>query len=573
MASTTAMTIGLSGLNANARNLDVIGNNIANINTTAFKSSRMLFATQFSRTLSLGSVPGATSGGSNPTQIGLGVSIAGTQRNFNSGALSATGDSRDLALEGDGFFIVERGANRFYTRAGAFRPNSQNDLVNISGDRVMGYGVDANFVVNTASLMPLNLPVGQMRLTQATANAAVAGNLNAGGTVAGQGATITAGALTSIAVPGPITGATLLTDIDDPNQAGTQPLFTAGQQIQITGAQQGGKTLPTQTLAITATTTAADVQAFLQSALGINTGVGTNADGAMPGVTITAGGQFQIIGNQGTANDLTVATTNIRTLSAAGAPVGSPLTMTKAPGASATGESVRATLIAYDSLGNPLSVDVTMVLEQRSGGAGTTWRWFAESADNLTGTGSNLIVGSGTLSFDPQGQLITTAPVTLTVGRTGTGAIDPMSFDVDVSTLTALTDSTPNFSQTSQDGAPMGILASFSVSDNGMITGAFTNGLTRTIGQVAVAKFTNPEGLVDVGSNLFGVGPNSGTPIVTTPTSFGTGRVVGGSLELSNVDLAEQFTNLITASTGYSASSRVITTADQLIQQLLVIGR
>lgn len=573
MASTTAMTIGLSGLNANARNLDVIGNNIANINTTAFKSSRMLFATQFSRTLSLGSVPGDTSGGSNPTQIGLGVSIAGTQRNFNSGALSATGDSRDLALEGDGFFIVQRGNNRLYTRAGAFRPNSENDLINVSGDRVMGYGVDANFTVNSAALIPLNLPVGQMRLTQATANSAVAGNLNAGGTVAGQGATITAGALTSIAVPGPITGATLLTDIDDPNQAGTQPLFTAGQQIQISGAQQGGKTLPTQTLAVTATTTAADVQAFLQNALGIDTTVGNNADGATPGVTITAGGQFQIIGNQGLANDLTVATTNIRTLSAAGAPVGSPLTMTKAPGASATGESVRATLIAYDSLGNPLSVDVTMVLEQRSGGSGTTWRWFAESPDNLTGAGVNLNVGSGTISFDPQGQLITTAPVSLTVGRTGTGAIDPMSFDMDISTLTALTDSTPNFSQTSQDGAPMGILASFSVGDNGLITGAFTNGLTRTIGQVAVAKFTNSEGLVDVGSNLFAVGPNSGTPIVTTPLSFGTGRIVGGSLELSNVDLAEQFTNLITASTGYSASSRVITTADQLIQQLLVIGR
>ena len=132
MASTTAMFSALSGLNANARRLDVIGNNISNVNTTAFKSNRMLFATQFSRNISLGSVPSAESGGSNPAQIGLGVTIAGTQRDFSNGSLAATGDARDLAIEGDGFFVVQRGSQQFYTRAGTFR------------HRVAGLEEDAN---------------------------------------------------------------------------------------------------------------------------------------------------------------------------------------------------------------------------------------------------------------------------------------------------------------------------------------------------------------------------------------------------------------------------------------------
>ena len=143
----------------------------------------------------------------------------------------------------------------------------------------------------------------------------------------------------------------------------------------------------------------------------------------------------------------------------------------------------------------------------------------------------------------------------------------------DSDSVTSLDSNTSSLAATYQDGAPRGTLASYSVGTNGIITGAFTNGLTRTVGQVALATFANPEGLVDIGSNLFTNGPNSGTPVVGEPLSLGAGKVVGGALELSNVDLSQEFINLILASTGYSASSRVITTTDQLMQQLLVLGR
>jgi len=145
MASTVAMFTGLSGLSANARNLDVIGNNIANVNTIAFKSNRMLFSPTFSRNFSLGTAPSTSTGGTNPGQIGLGVTIAGTQRNFNNGSISATGVATDVAIEGDGFLIVDKAGERFFTRAGAMQRNQSNDLVTIGGARVLGFTVDENF--------------------------------------------------------------------------------------------------------------------------------------------------------------------------------------------------------------------------------------------------------------------------------------------------------------------------------------------------------------------------------------------------------------------------------------------
>ena len=134
MASTTSLFTGLSGLSSNSRRLEIIGNNISNVNTSAFKSNRMLFAPTFSRNFSLGTSPGANSGGSNPGQIGLGASIAGTQRDFRGGAISPTGVATDLAVEGDGFFIVDRAGEQFFTRSGQFQFNATHDPCKYSQD-------------------------------------------------------------------------------------------------------------------------------------------------------------------------------------------------------------------------------------------------------------------------------------------------------------------------------------------------------------------------------------------------------------------------------------------------------
>lgn len=578
MASTTAMFTALTGLTANARSLDVIGNNVANVNTTAYKTNRMLFSTQFSRNLSIGTAPGETTGGNNPGQIGLGVRMAGTQRDFRDGAVSPTGDARDLAIEGSGFFIVNRGGADLYTRAGAFRLNAQNDLTTIEGYRVRGYAVDAGFNVVRGALTDLNIPVGTLTLAEATRNIQFSGNLNAGGAEATQGAIINLGALVVGAgatvpptTPNLAETTSLLMELEDAGSPGV-PSFPVGSIIRMQQVQKGTRTLPTADFSVTATSTLQDLMDFYRQALGINAGSGANPDGNTPGVALDPlTGQISIVGNTGTVSDLVIDESDIGVYDASNNLLSTPYTPTKAQ--AATGEAVRTTMVAYDSLGNPLSIDLTMVLEDKTS-AGTQWRFFVESEAD---TDLDLAVGTGTIMFDNFGQIIGDGTAAVSIDRAGTGAADPLgitlNFRSDAGNVTALADVASTIAATFQDGTPLGTLASYAVGADGIIVGAFTNGLTRVVGQLALASFPNNEGLVDDGGNLFRVGPNSGTPVVSAPLEFSAGGVIGGALELSNVDLSAEFINMILASTGYSASSRVITTTEQLIQQLLVLGR
>jgi flagellar hook protein FlgE len=582
MPSTTAMFTAMTGLNAASRSIDVIGNNIANSNTTAFKSSRLLFSTMFSRTISGGTPPGDVNGGTNPLQFGLGVAIAGTQRNTSSGTITATGDQRDMAIDGEGFFVVRRGADQFYTRAGSFRNNARNELVTASGDVLQGFGVDANFNIVPGVLTDIRIPLGGMTVAEATRNVRFSGNLDADGPLPGQGSAIsllgtaTTG-LVAIASASPapapgnrVEGATRLVDIEDPALPGSNtPLFSAGQVFELRGAEKGAREVPAATLAITSTTTLADLAAFMNDALGIQTSTGPNPDGATPGVTIDAvNGRVEIVGNTGDLNDLTVDAGDVRILDASGTFVRSPFVTDKSK--TADGESVRTTLVVYDSLGAPVTLDLTIALESR-GNAGTTWRYYVESPD---ATGVPTQVGTGLLDFDTQGQPLSTA----SIDRSGTGADSPLTIalaftSADDSGLTALADSDSSLAAIFRDGSPIGTLSGFGVGADGTIIGAFSNGLTRTLGQVVVATFSNDAGLEDVGGSLFRIGANSGNSVLAAPGSLSAGRIVGGALEQSNVDLSEEFVNLVLTSTGFSANARVIRTTDELMQQLLVLGR
>jgi flagellar hook protein FlgE len=585
MGSTTAMFTALTGLNANARSLDVIGNNIANVNTTAFKSSRLLFSTQFSLTNNVGTPPGDVNGGTNPYQIGLGVATAGTQRNFNPGTIQPTGQPRDIAIDGDGLFVVQQGDRVSYTRNGAFQRSALGDLTTVTGARVMGYGIDDAFNINRGALVPVNIPLGSLTIAEATTQVTFRGNLNADGPVASQGSLISLGgapgqglrAIPAAAPPpGPgniLEDTTRLLDVEDPQLVGTgTPLFSLGQTLQIRNAEKGGKTIPTAQLSIDAATTIADLRAFLTSALGINPTAGPNPNAATPGVAIDpVTGLLAITGNTGTVNDIVLDSTDIRLLDAAGQFVRHPTSTQKS--ASADGESVRTTFVVYDSLGTPVEVDIAAVLDSRSN-AGTQWRYYVESSDD---SDINLATATGLLNFDTDGRLSTVSVPPVTIDRAGTGAATPLAFTIGfgggAENVTALADSRSTLAATFRDGSPIGTLSGFAVGRDGTITGAFSNGLTRPLGQIPVATFANPEGLVEIGDSLFGPGANSGSAVVSIPGQLGAGLLVGGALELSNVDIGEEFIKMISASTGYSASSRVIRTTDELIQQLLVLGR
>ncbi|MBX3377189.1 MAG: flagellar hook-basal body complex protein [Phycisphaeraceae bacterium] len=583
MASLTALMTGLTGLNANARKLDVIGNNIANANTTAFKASRMMFQTQFSLTPRDGTAPTTDTGGTNPFQIGMGVEVAGTQRNFGNGVISPTGDARDMAIDGKGLFVVRRGVDQFYTRAGAFRQDRDNNLVDINGNVLMGFGVDGDFQVQTGALSPLNIPVGSLSVAQATRNARFAGNLNASGAVATTGSTTTLGGTTSTGLsvipgalfpptaPNVIEPTSFLLEVADP-LAPSVPLFSPGQVIEVRGAERGTRVIPEARFPILGTSTVADLMTFLGQALGLNAAADPPT-GALPaGVTLDSlTGLLTITGNVGTVNSLEIETTDIRVLDSGGQFVRNPFVTTTA--GTATGESVRTSTVVYDSLGTPITLDMSFVLEGKDSN-GTTWRYFADSPDD-TDLSSNL--ATGLVRFDTLGQLQSTTPITVGIDRANTGAATPLTFNLLLSEgadrITALSATQSAIASTYQDGYPLGTLAAFGVEENGLIIGAFTNGLSRTLGQVALATFNNIEGLEDVGDNLFRVGLNSGSPVIAEPGSLGTGRIIGGALEQSNVDLGTEFIEMIQTSTGYSAASRIVRTADELLQQLLVLGR
>jgi flagellar hook protein FlgE len=581
MASTTALYTGLSGLMANSSRLDVIGNNIANVNTTAFKSNRMGFAPTFSRNFSLGTAPGSATGGSNPGQVGLGVSVGSTQRNFSNGAIGATGVNTDLAIEGSGFFVVEGAGQRYFTRDGSFVRNPNNDLVTQAGAQVMGFGVDEQFNVVEGDLRPLNIALGTMTLAEATRNVTFNGNLNASGEVGQQGSQhMSRSFYTDAAGTIPVNGTEDIGAIDiwvSDGVGGTTLAFdsSAGGPIQMTvaGVEKGGKDLGTHTWTHGVDgTTLNDFAGFLDNVLGLD---GTTVGGESLGgsVGFNAQGQLVVTGNEGTVQALDLESADLVVTGNVGGAggIGQPFIMSQTQ--SPIGESVRTSFVVYDSLGTPLTVDLSLVLQDTNPSGGTVWEFIAESNDNAS---DDRVIGLGVIEFDANGRYVMASNQSFQITRDN-GAVSPltinMDFDNGTESVSSLTDTVSNLAAVFQDGSAIGTLSNFSIGEDGIISGAFTNGLTRSIGQVALAKFSNPEGLVDSGNNLFTTGPNSGTPLIANPLDFGTGRVVGGALELSNVDLSQEFISMIMASTGYSAASRVITTTDELINQLLVLGR
>ena len=577
MASTTALFTGLSGLNAHARKLDVIGNNVANVNTTAFKSSKMMFESLFSRNFSFGSSPSEVMGGTNPRQVGNGVAVAGIQRNFNNGAFTATGDLRDMAIDGSGFFVVEREGQRFFTRAGSFRQDPEDNLITVGGERLLGYMADENFNIQQGELVPINIPIGKRTIAEATQNAVIAGNLNSEGDIATRGSLISilADATNGLSAVGGgfITAGTALADVEDPGAPGSgTPAFTVGETLRLSGATKGDTRLPDAELEITPGVTVQDLMDFLTAAMGIQQTGGTNPDGSTPGITVDpATGVITVVGNTGVENDLRIRPGDLVVLDTDGVSRGPAFNTDKTQ--EADGESVRTTMVIYDSLGASVSFDVTMVLEETPN-SGPVWRYYLESEDD---SDMAIALGNGVLRFNTQGQIDEgNSEISVTIDRNETGANQPLSFTLSFDDSAGQLTSTASRSAMQGvfwDGLPPGTLNAFGVGDDGTIVGRFSNGATRTLGKVALANFTNPEGLIDAGGNLFETGPNSGPPIIANPGTLGSGLIIAGALEMSNVDLGEEFTQMILTSTGYSASSRVIRTADELMQQLLVLGR
>jgi flagellar hook protein FlgE len=238
----------------------------------------------------------------------------------------------------------------------------------------------------------------------------------------------------------------------------------------------------------------------------------------------------------------------------------------------AVGQSAATDFIIYDSLGVPINVRVTTTLEERSDEA-TIYRWYADSPDNEVPGGSNIAVGTGLIQFDGNGNFVTATEDTVSINRIGVPSVTPLQFKMDFSSVSGLAANDASIAATKQDGSEPGVLNSFIVGEDGMIRGVFSNGISRDLGQLQLARFANPAGLEARGLNMYAEGVNTGLPVTGQPGENGIGTVIGGALELSNTDIGNDLVELVLASTQYRGNSRVITTAQQLIDELLNLRR
>jgi len=455
----------VSGLENHQTRMDVIGNNISNVNTTGFKKGRVNFHDMISQTMQGAASPTADVGGVNPQQVGLGMTVASIDTLFTQGSLQTTGVNTDLALQGNGFFIMKDGEKSYYTRAGSFGLDQNGTLVNpANGMKVQGWmaqNVNGTPVIKTSGdTTDLLIPIGSKDPAKATQNVDFSCNLDK-----------------------------------------RSPLLTP-------------------------TSSAEDV----------------------------AKGTWEV--------DKQV----------------------------------------YDSFGNTHRLVVTYQRDPNA--VNTPNQWLATVAidpDNKT-FNNNLALGYGTppagntyiVKFDNLGAL---ASVTDSVGNTrnqgmlsipltfsveGANAGQPgatQTFNLNLGTIGSYVNSTTQFADASsnksykQDGYGMGYLENFGIDARGDITGVYSNGTSRVLGQVALASFTNPGGLEKAGDSTYIKTNNSGDANIGASGTAGKGKFIAGALEMANVDLADAFTDMIVTERGFQANSRTIQTSDQMLQELLTLKR
>jgi flagellar hook protein FlgE len=281
-----------------------------------------------------------------------------------------------------------------------------------------------------------------------------------------------------------------------------------------------------------------------------------------PGFDVLSNGRIRLTGNNGVDNAI-----DIKTLT--GTLAGLQFTTYQ----NADGVSTAVNFNTYDSLGISCNVELTLVLEDRISSTATVYRWYADSRDNQPSSGAPTIaVGTGLISFDGKGAYIPGSEATIDIDRSEFPSDTPLQIDLDFSSIAALgTDNTVKMFQ--QDGFAPGVLSSFIVGEDGMITGVFSNSARRTLGQIRLARFGNPAGLKQLGQNLFSAGVNSGMPMEGNPGEQGIGSIVAGAVELSNADVGSNLIDLILASTMYRSNTRTITTVQQMLDELLQLRR
>jgi flagellar hook protein FlgE len=353
-----------------------------------------------------------------------------------------------------------------------------------------------------------------------------------------------------------------------------QPFVTG--TLSFTGTR-GGSDLAAKPLTIDDETTVGDLRSFMLEAYGIDTSL---ADGA--GATLNSAGELVFTSNAGIANELGADSSAFTITPDSGPNVGqtSAITFDFDQTVAAEGQGTSTGFVVFDALGDPVNVRITTVREESPvGTSGTVYRWFATSPDNEPGgTSVDTFLASGQLVFDLQGNLTDPSDGLAAVSISNADGL-PLAFDLNFNSVSGLSvtnsqgEPVSSMTLSRQDGFPTGTLTSFTITESGLIRGVFSNGAERPLGQLLMATFPNSTGLQQVGSNMYQKGINSGEPNVNIPGAEGIGTLTAGAVELSNTDIGQNLIDLILASTQYRGGARVITTTQQLFDELLNIRR
>ncbi len=457
---------GVSGMQNHQTRMDVIGNNIANVNTNGFKKGRVDFQDMVSQQLSGAAAPTTEVGGVNPKEVGLGVQTAAIHNIFTQGNLQSTGVSTDVAIQGNGFFYLKNGEKSFYTRNGAFAVDKDGTLVNpANGFRVQGWmarDLNGEQVIQTAATpTDLIIPVGSKDPAKATQNVNFACNLNKN-----------------------------------------------TPEIPAEGA------------------TASDIAK------------GTWAT------------EFKIYDSFGNEHNLAVSFTRVN---------GNP-------------NRWRATVNV-----DPENADFTQTRVGLGTNDGTTNEFFVEF-DNM-GT-LRRVTDSVDGESNPEGEILLQTSFTVPdANPDADGNPYRQTFNINLGTIGSMRNTvTQSASKSStkafaQDGYTLGYLDNFKIDSTGIITGVYSNGTNRRIGQIALASFTNQGGLEKAGDNTYVESNNSGIANIGESGIAGKGSLLAGALEMSNVDLTDQFTDMIVTQRGFQSNAATIRTADTLLETVLSLKR
>ena len=671
---------GVSGMTANMTELDVIGNNIANSNTIGFKSGRVTFNEMLTQTIRSASRPVSGGlGGTNPQQVGLGTRVGSIDTNFNQGNFQSTGMKTDLAIQGNGFFILSDGTSNSYTRAGVFGLDADNTLVNPStGLRVQGVMADADGVVGTGPLSDLVVDPSLVVPAEASTEVRLTGNLDADSDATGTtmesaaflaaatggdllvemsgardgsldlrpGAVITLNRSTGLPETFTVTAASTYQDLVawldsvgggldfsigangrlevvnnsgatvnnlrltsggntqvsgnftfpdtiangetastetamglgmlradaeasdtlnslyllDGNSLGID--FSSGSATLVIGSQRGGDTLPDALMAVTAASTLGELMARIGQTVGVtSTPVALDEDGQIivngeVGLSNSLGSIT--INEQGVANETLSGALNFATTQQA-----------------RDQQDFSVSTTTYDSLGRQHTI--TFRFEKLPGL--NEWIWEAEMEGGETITAGR----TGSMSFNSNGSIANftyddgTDGLTFQPQRDDEEGAAPVTMTIDYGEIGGLSGLTQfdgiGRLQSVADGFTNGQLVDYEIDQSGIIVGRFSNDTMRTIGRIGVAQFANPSGLVRESNNTYVFSGNSGDAN-TTFAGEGNGLTLAtGALEASNVDLAKEFARLVIAQRAFQANSRVVTTADTLLQELVNLVR